>query len=163
MQTVVRSALFLMELIVVMDPAVIHHVFFSHEAMTVDMQSMNVILQSSALEILASVHQIFINKMGMPVILIRVVAIMVNARQEIISANISGDLSLQDLTNFVMKSLIQKAQKKETVERMETDGFSVANMMFSVAFYSVLILLEFHELVKFKEKLSQILFIIKDE
>lgn len=123
---------------------------------------MSVTLQSSALGILGSVHQIFINKTGMPVILIRVVAIMVNARQEIISANISGDLSLQDLTNFVMKSLIQKVQQKETVERMETDGFSAANMMFSVAFCSVLILLEFHELVKFKEKLSQIPFIIKD-
>lgn len=35
--------------------------------------------------------------------------------------------SLPDLTNFAMRSLIQKAQKKETVERMETDGFSVAN------------------------------------
>lgn len=104
MQTVVRSALFLMELTVVMDPAVIHHVLwvllqyiycsvscpwkscaacyslkcvlcrmkrnslcrpnlrpelcssffsFSHEAMTVDTQWMNVILQSSALGILA--------------------------------------------------------------------------------------------------------------
>lgn len=40
--------------------------------------------------------------------------------------------SLQDLTNFVMKSLIRKAQKKETVERMETDGFSVANSKFSL-------------------------------
>lgn len=40
--------------------------------------------------------------------------------------------SLQDLTNFVMKSLIQKAQQKETVARMETDGFSAANSRFSL-------------------------------
>jgi len=40
--------------------------------------------------------------------------------------------SLQDLTSFVMKSLTQKAQKKETVERMETDGFNVANSKFTL-------------------------------
>lgn len=32
-----------------------------------------------------------------------------------------------------MKSLIQKAQQKETVERMETDGFSAANSKLSLA------------------------------
>lgn len=49
--------------------------------------------------------------------------------------------SLQDLTNFAMRSLIQKAQKKETVERMETDGFSVANSKFGLV-----------ELISFKKK-----------